>query len=207
MARRLKKAGITLRNFSSGKRVLPRGKNHYNFKGGFIVTAEGYICDRTPDGHPFCRRRYMPRHRLVMEHKLGRYLLPGEVVNHINGNRQDNRPENLECLPSQSEHAKLGMPGMRKYKKLWDETWLRREYVNKRRALADIAQEIGCTAGAIRNALNRQHIPRRRYSITEISLVSRRKGGIARKPQWKIGPPVNIGIHEWVCVSVVEVVP
>ena len=40
----------------------------------------------------------VPIHRHVMELKLGRKLLANEVVHHINGNKHDNRPENLEVM-------------------------------------------------------------------------------------------------------------
>jgi hypothetical protein len=80
---------------------------HYNlkteFKKGQIAwndkgkNCDGYIKIYTDDG------RRIREHRYIMEKYLGRKLEASEVVHHINGNRKDNRIENLELL-TRAEH-------------------------------------------------------------------------------------------------------
>lgn len=54
------------------------------------TTKDGYLRTVGPDG------KSQGIHRLVMQARIGRGLLPDENVHHRNGNRADNRPRNLE---------------------------------------------------------------------------------------------------------------
>ena len=49
---------------------------------------------------------YVGKHRLVLENKLGRFLKNNEVAHHVNENKLDNSPENIELM-SFSEHSRL----------------------------------------------------------------------------------------------------
>ena len=57
--------------------------------------------------HPYANSYgYVLEHRVVVEISLGRILNPDEVVHHKNGNKKDNRLENLEIMDAIS-HSSL----------------------------------------------------------------------------------------------------
>ena len=77
-----------------------RGKTKTG-QGSRYVEKRGYIVERVL--HLGKNRRV---HRLVMEKALGRPLLRQEIVHHVNGDKADNRLENLQLM-SQAKHMRI----------------------------------------------------------------------------------------------------
>lgn len=75
-------------------------------------TANGYRVVRC-EGHPRAWKKgsYVYVHRIVAEIKLGRLLRPGEVAHHIDEDKLNNSPENIEVLSKPahtSKHSRRG---------------------------------------------------------------------------------------------------
>lgn len=74
-------------------------------KGNFTKMGYNYIRLRN---HPFSDSRgYIAEHRLLMEKQLGRFLKPEEEVHHFDGNRLNNKINNLYLFEDKSTHLKF----------------------------------------------------------------------------------------------------
>lgn len=90
----------------SKKAKLRLGEKASNWKGGRMI-VDGYIYIYSPSHPHRTKDKYVTEHRLIMEKHLGRILLPTEVVHHINGNKLDNRIENLMLFSSPGQHTSV----------------------------------------------------------------------------------------------------
>lgn len=70
------------------------------------IHTTGYVLVYLPNHPAADRGGYVLEHRALMENHLGRLLSYDEVVHHKNGDKKDNRIENLVVL-TRSEHINL----------------------------------------------------------------------------------------------------
>lgn len=93
----LRTAGVTA---EAKAKAIRRGEDHGWWKGGRIVTADGYILVQpAPSDVNLVRPNsngYVFEHRLAMARSLGRPLLPGETVHHKDGDPAHNAIDNLQ---------------------------------------------------------------------------------------------------------------
>ena len=83
-------------------------ENNNNWRGGRVKTQHGYILIRVGVGHPLADcRGYAYEHRVVASEKIGRLLKPNEKVHHIDGDRENNAPENITVVNGNAEHYVL----------------------------------------------------------------------------------------------------
>lgn len=89
------------------RRKLPKkyasGEKNTKWKGGKYLHGDGYLMIKIKTGE------YMLEHRFIMSQNLKRPLFNHEIVHHKNGNKLDNRIENL-CVHTRSSHAKEHFP-------------------------------------------------------------------------------------------------
>jgi hypothetical protein len=102
------KSGHNLRGMKIPPESIRRGAQCWNWKGGVRV-AKGYVWIRMPDHPDAGAHGYIKRSRLVMEQHLGRPLERHEIVHHINGNKEDDRRENLR-LVTKTQHGEIHKP-------------------------------------------------------------------------------------------------
>ena len=103
--------GVGAGNMSGKHGKHASGQKSGRWNSRTLLTSHGYVLVRVSPDHPRAfgpsrlkRFKYAYEHDIVMEASIGRFLNASEVVHHLNGKKDDNRPDNL-AIETRSQHA------------------------------------------------------------------------------------------------------
>ena len=84
--------------------IVRKGEKCCSWKGGRKVNNSGYVQVLCPEHERADRNGYVMEHILIFERESGIKIPKNCCVHHINGNRKDNRIQNL-CMMTRSAHS------------------------------------------------------------------------------------------------------
>jgi len=82
---------------------------HYRWNQGRMNTTEGYIKVRVGKEHPLADPNGYALEHLIVWLSAGQCFYDGDVLHHRNGDKTDNRIENLQRM-TKEEHNRLHLP-------------------------------------------------------------------------------------------------
>lgn len=93
-----------------------------------IVSKGDYDYAVVPQHPKATKNHYVLLHRVIVENHIGRLLNENEVVHHINGDKKDNRIQNLEVMDKRQHNRHHGQEVGRKMLKLKC-PWCKKEFI------------------------------------------------------------------------------